>query len=31
MNGMLVATRTWLGGTAFFFVKIDSDASIVTR
>ena len=31
MNGMLVATRTWLGGTAFLFVEIDSDTSIVTR
>jgi hypothetical protein len=31
MNGMLVATRTWLGRTAFLFVEIDSDTSIVTR
>jgi hypothetical protein len=31
MNGMLVATRTWLGGTALLFVEVDSDAGIVTR
>jgi hypothetical protein len=31
VNGMLVTTHVWLGGTAFFFVEIDGDAGIVTR